>query len=179
MAENLAGCCRNYQHIFMADTSFLGEINRIEMSELNDLYQEVILEHNKNPRNFREIADATRTADGNNPLCGDALRVYVEMENDKVKDVAFKGSGCAISKASASMMTQAVKGKTREEAEVLFEEFHKMVTGELDAEEEENHLGKLKIFAGVLEFPARVKCASLSWHTLHAALNEEETVSTE
>ncbi len=149
------------------------------MSELSDLDQEVILEHNKNPGNLREIETATRTADGNNPLCGDALRVYVEMEDDQVKDVAFKGSGCAISKASASMMTQAVKGKTRAEAEVLFDEFHKMVTGELDAETEENHLGKLKIFAGVLEFPARVKCASLSWHTLHAALNEEGMVSTE
>jgi len=149
------------------------------MSELNDLYQEVILDHNKNPRNFREIEAATRHADGNNPLCGDALRVYVELEDNLVKDVAFKGSGCAISKASASMMTQAVKGKSKEEAEVLFEEFHKMVTGELDAETDENHLGKLKIFAGVLEFPARVKCASLSWHTLHAALNEEEVVSTE
>lgn len=149
------------------------------MSELNDLYQEVILEHNKNPRNFREIEDASATADGNNPLCGDALRVYVEMDGDEVKDVAFKGSGCAISKASASMMTQAVKGKSKEEAEVLFDEFHKMVTGELDAETDENSLGKLKIFAGVLEFPARVKCASLSWHTLHAALNNEEEVSTE
>ena len=149
------------------------------MSELNDLYQEVILDHNKNPRNFREIANADRTADGNNPLCGDALRVYVEMEGEKVKDVAFKGSGCAISKASASMMTQIVKGKTKKEAEVLFDEFHRMVTGELDAEKDENHLGKLKIFAGVLEFPARVKCASLSWHTLHAALNNEVEVSTE
>lgn len=149
------------------------------MSELNDLYQEVILDHNKNPRNFREIESATRTADGKNPLCGDALRVYVEMENDLVKDVAFKGSGCAISKASASMMTQTVKGKTREEAEVLFDEFHKMVTGELDTETDENSLGKLKIFAGVLEFPARVKCASLSWHTLHAALNDESEISTE
>ncbi len=149
------------------------------MSELNDLYQEVILDHNKNPRNFREIENADKTADGNNPLCGDALRVYVEMDDDKVKDVAFKGSGCAISKASASMMTQIVKGKTREEADVLFDEFHKMVTGELDVENDENNLGKLKIFAGVLEFPARVKCASLSWHTLHAALNNEEEVSTE
>lgn len=149
------------------------------MSELNDLYQEVILDHNKNPRNFREIENADKTADGNNPLCGDALRVYVAMEDDRVKDVAFKGSGCAISKASASMMTQAVKGKTREEAEVLFDEFHRMVTGEIDAEAEETHLGKLKIFAGVLEFPARVKCASLSWHTLHAALQGEEEVSTE
>lgn len=149
------------------------------MSELNDLYQQVILDHNKNPRNFREIENATQTADGNNPLCGDALRVYVEMDGDVVKDVAFKGSGCAISKASASMMTQAVKGRTKEEAQVLFDEFHKMVTGGLDPENEESHLGKLKIFAGVLEFPARVKCASLSWHTLHAALNNEETVSTE
>jgi nitrogen fixation NifU-like protein len=149
------------------------------MSELSDLYQEVILDHNKNPRNFREIATATQTADGNNPLCGDALRVYVEIEDDKVKDVAFKGSGCAISKASASMMTQTVKGKTRAEAEVLFGEFQRMVTGELDAETDENHLGRLKIFAGVLEFPARVKCASLSWHTLHAALHGEEIISTE
>jgi nitrogen fixation protein NifU and related proteins len=149
------------------------------MSELNDLYQEVILDHNKNPRNFREIDDATQTADGNNPLCGDALRVYVAMEDDKVKDVAFKGSGCAISKASASMMTQVVKGKSKAEAETLFHEFQQMVTGELDAETDENSLGKLKIFAGVLEFPARVKCASLSWHTLHAALNNEEVISTE
>jgi nitrogen fixation NifU-like protein len=149
------------------------------MSEVNDLYQEVILEHNKNPRNFREIPDADKTADGNNPLCGDALRVYVEMDGDTVKDVSFKGSGCAISKASASMMTQAVKGKTKEELEKLFDEFHRMVLGELDEEVEETHLGKLKIFAGVREFPARVKCASLSWHTLHAALVGEETVSTE
>jgi nitrogen fixation protein NifU and related proteins len=149
------------------------------MSELNDLYQEVILEHNKNPRNFREIPDADSTADGNNPLCGDALRVYVDMEGDTVRDVSFKGSGCAISKASASMMTQVVKGKSKGEAEVLFDEFHRMVLGEMDEEEEENHLGKLKIFAGVREFPARVKCASLSWHTLNAALHGEETVSTE
>lgn len=149
------------------------------MSELNDLYQEVILEHNKNPRNFREIAEADKTATGNNPLCGDALRVYVDMEGDTVKDVSFKGSGCAISKASASMMTQVVKGKTKEEAEVLFDEFHRMVLGEMDEETEENHLGKLKIFAGVREFPARVKCASLSWHTLNAALHGEETISTE
>jgi nitrogen fixation NifU-like protein len=149
------------------------------MSELNELYQETILEHNKNPRNFRDIADADKFADGKNPLCGDALRVYVKLDGDKVSDVAFKGSGCAISKASASMMTQTVVGKTKEEAEQLFDEFHKMVTGGLDVESEENHLGKLKIFAGVLEFPARVKCASLSWHTLNAALHGEEEVSTE
>jgi nitrogen fixation protein NifU and related proteins len=149
------------------------------MSELNDLYQETILEHNKNPRNFREISDADKTADGNNPLCGDALRVYVKMDGEKVSDVAFKGSGCAISKASASMMTQTVKGKTKEEAETLFDEFHRMVTGGLDVEKDENQLGKLKIFSGVLDCPARVKCASLSWHTLHAALHGEEAVSTE
>ena len=149
------------------------------MSELNDLYQEVILEHNKNPRNFREIENADKVAEGHNPLCGDQLKLYLAMENDTVKDVAFKGSGCAISKASASMMTQVVKGKTQEEAEVLFDEFHRMVTGKLDIEQDENHLGKLRIFAGVLEFPARVKCASLSWHTLHAALQGEEAVSTE
>ena len=149
------------------------------MSELSDLYQEVILDHNKNPRNFREIADADQYADGKNPLCGDALRVYVAMEDDTVADVSFKGSGCAISKASASMMTQAVKGKTKGEAEIIFNEFHKMVTGDLDIETDENHLGKLKIFAGVLEFPARVKCASLSWHTLQAALKGEDVVTTE
>ena len=149
------------------------------MSELSDLYQEVILEHNKNPRNFREIVDADQYADGKNPLCGDALRVYVALDGDTVTDVAFKGSGCAISKASASMMTQAVKGKTKAEAEAIFGEFHAMVTGDLDIETDDNDLGKLKIFAGVLEFPARVKCASLSWHTLNAALHGEDVVSTE
>ena len=149
------------------------------MSELSELYQDTILEHNKNPRNFRAIEDADKEADGNNPLCGDALRVYVKMEDDKVADVAFKGSGCAISKASASMMTQTVRGKTKEEAEHLFDEFHKMVTGGLDVEKDENNLGKLKIFSGVMEFPARVKCASLSWHTLNAALHGEDVVSTE
>lgn len=149
------------------------------MSELSDLYQEVILEHNKNPRNFREIENADKIAEGHNPLCGDQLKLYLAMEDDCVKDVAFKGSGCAISKASASMMTQVVRGKTREQAETLFDEFHRMVLGEMDEEAEENSLGKLKIFAGVREFPARVKCASLSWHTLHAALNNEDAISTE
>ena len=149
------------------------------MSELSDLYQEVILEHNKSPRNFREIEDADQYADGKNPLCGDALRVYIKTEDDVVTDVAFKGSGCAISKASALMMTQAVKGKTKSEAESIFDEFHKMVTGELDIETDDNDLGKLRIFAGVLEFPARVKCASLSWHTLHAALEGQNEVTTE
>lgn len=149
------------------------------MSELNELYQDTILEHNKNPRNFRDIEDADKTADGRNPLCGDALRVYVKMDGDTVADVAFKGSGCAISKASASMMTQAVSGKTLAEAEQIFDEFHRMVTGSLDIETDDNTLGKLRVFAGVLEFPARVKCASLSWHTLNAALHDEAEISTE
>ncbi len=149
------------------------------MSELNELYQEVILEHNKNPRNFHEMTDADYQADGHNPLCGDQLKVFLHVDGDVITDVSFTGSGCAISKASASMMTQALKGKTREEAETLFDEFHRMVTGKLDIETDENRLGKLRIFAGVLEFPARVKCASLSWHTVHAALHGEEGVSTE
>jgi nitrogen fixation protein NifU and related proteins len=149
------------------------------MSELSELYQQVILDHNKKPRNFRKLDTANHTAEGYNPLCGDQLTVYLDLENDLVKEVGFEGSGCAISKASASMMTQAVKGKSKEEAENLFKEFHSMVTGELDEENQENSLGNLKIFAGVREFPVRVKCASLPWHTMHAALNKEEQVSTE
>jgi nitrogen fixation protein NifU and related proteins len=149
------------------------------MSELSELYQQVILDHNKKPRNFHKLESANYSAEGFNPLCGDQLTVYLNLDNDQVKEVAFEGSGCAISKASASMMTQAVKGKTKEEAEALFKEFHSMVTGELDEEMEENSLGNLKIFAGVREFPVRVKCASLPWHTLHAALNKKEIVSTE
>ena len=149
------------------------------MSELSELYQQVILDHNKKPRNFHKLENANYSAEGYNPLCGDQLTVYVNLDNDQVKDVGFEGSGCAISKASASMMTQAVKGKTKEAVESLFKEFHSMVTGELDEESEENGLGNLKIFAGVREFPVRVKCASLPWHTLHAALNKKEQVSTE
>jgi nitrogen fixation NifU-like protein len=149
------------------------------MSELSELYQQVILDHNKKPRNFQKLEGANRTAEGFNPLCGDQLTVYLLMDEGAVREVSFVGSGCAISKASASMMTQAVKGKTREEARALFEEFHRMVTGELDEESEPNHLGRLKIFAGVRDYPARVKCASLPWHTLHAALEGEETATTE
>jgi nitrogen fixation protein NifU and related proteins len=154
------------------------------MSELNELYQQVILDHNKKPRNFKRLETATREQEGYNPLCGDQITLYLQMEGDLIKDVGFQGSGCAISKASASMMTTAVKGKTREEAEVMFEEFHRMVKGDLDAETEQNHLGRLKIFAGVREYPARVKCASLSWHTLRAAIEQKgeghsESVSTE
>jgi len=149
------------------------------MSELSELYQQVILDHNKKPRNFRKLETANHTAEGYNPLCGDQLTIYVNLEDNRVTDVGFEGSGCAISKASASMMTQAVKGKSKEQAENLFKEFHSMVTGELDEENEENTLGNLKIFAGVREFPVRVKCATLPWHTMHAALNKEEQVSTE
>ena len=149
------------------------------MSELSELYQQVILDHHKKPRNFRKLENANHSAEGYNPLCGDHLTVYLDVEGDAVKEVAFEGSGCAISKAAASMMTQAVKGKSREEAEALFSEFHSMVTGELDEETETNNLGNLKIFAGVREFPVRVKCATLPWHTLHAALNNEEQASTE
>ena len=149
------------------------------MSELSELYQQVILDHNKKPRNFRKLESANYQAEGYNPLCGDQLTVYINLEDDLVTDVGFEGSGCAISKASASMMTQAVKGKSKEQAESLFKEFHSMVTGELDEETEDNSLGNLKIFAGVREFPVRVKCATLPWHTLHAALNKEEKISTE
>lgn len=149
------------------------------MSELSELYQQVILDHNKKPRNFHKLETANRTAEGYNPLCGDQLNVYLQLEDARVKDISFEGSGCAISKASASMMTQAVKGKSKQEVEVLFDEFHRMVRDELDEENEPNHLGKLKIFAGVREFPVRVKCATLSWHTMHAALEGEGKATTE
>jgi nitrogen fixation NifU-like protein len=149
------------------------------MSELSELYQQVILDHNKKPRNFHKLERANRSAEGYNPLCGDQLTVYMELEDEVVKDVSFEGSGCAISKAAASMMTQSVKGKTKQEAEKLFNEFHRMVTGELDEATQPHNLGRLTIFSGVRDFPARVKCASLSWHTMHAALNNQEIVSTE
>ena len=149
------------------------------MSELSELYQQVILDHNKKPRNFRKLEEANHSAEGFNPLCGDHLTIYVDVEDNSVKEIAFEGSGCAISKAAASMMTQAVKGKSRQEAEDLFNEFHSMVTGDLDEETDENKLGNLRIFAGVREFPVRVKCATLPWHTLHAALNNEQQASTE
>ena len=149
------------------------------MSELSELYQQVILDHNKKPRNFRKLETANHIAEGYNPLCGDQLTIYMNLEDDRVTDVGFEGSGCAISKASASMMTQAVKGKSKEQAETLFKQFHSMVTGELDEENEENTLGNLKIFAGVREFPVRVKCATLPWHTMHAALNKQDQTSTE
>ncbi len=145
-----------------------------------DLYQEVILEHNKKPRNFKKLEGATHQAEGYNPLCGDHLTVFLKVNPQRViEDVAFQGSGCAISKASASMMTVALKGKTVQEAEELFEQFHKLVKGDLDPEKEPNKLGRLSIFSQIWHFPARVKCASLSWHAAHGAINKQQSVSTE
>jgi len=143
------------------------------------LYQEIILEHNRKPRNFREMRDADRTVEGRNPLCGDALTLWVKLRDDAIADVSFKGQGCAISKASASLMTAAVKGKSRAEAEALFDKFHKLVLGELP-ESEHASLGSLRALAGVAKFPLRVKCASLAWHALHSALSSGGSeVSTE
>lgn len=144
------------------------------MSELSDLYQEVILDHNKSPRNFHKLEGANRTAEGYNPLCGDKVTVYVKLNGDLISEISFEGSGCAISKASASMMTDSLKGKTTAEAEALFDRVHKMLKGELDPEADSIELGKLAVLSGVCRFPARVKCASLSWHTFHTALKGEE-----
>jgi nitrogen fixation NifU-like protein len=150
------------------------------MADLRDLYQEVILEHSKAPRNYRSLTSANHQAEGFNPLCGDRYTVYLDMDGDKVRDICFQGSGCAISKASASMMTQSVKGKTRDEAEALFEDFRSVVTGEASANGKQPELGKLSVFSGVSEYPVRVKCATLAWHTLRAALKgEHEAVSAE
>ena len=151
------------------------------MGELRELYQEVILDHSKRPRNFGEVPGANRSAEGYNPLCGDRETVFVRLEDDVLRDVGFRGTGCAISTASASMMTDAVKGRTRAEAEQLFERFHRLITGQ-DGEKERGapELGKLAVFSGVREFPVRVKCATLPWHTLKAALGGvDRTVSTE
>lgn len=150
------------------------------MPDLGELYQQIILDHNRSPRNFREVADANRTAEGNNPLCGDEVKLWVKVEDGVIEDIGFRGNGCAISQAAASLMTSAVKGKPVAEAEELFRAFHAMVTGTDPTPEQREHLGKLAAFAGVREFPARVKCANLSWHTLRAALEEAETrVTTE
>ncbi|MBK8003253.1 MAG: SUF system NifU family Fe-S cluster assembly protein [Gemmatimonadetes bacterium] len=149
------------------------------MSSASELYQSIILDHNRSPRNFREIKDASRSAEGYNPLCGDQLRVWLKVEDDKIADVSFQGSGCAISKASASLMTTVVKGKTPAEAARIFESFHRMVTGQ--GGPADDLPAKLAVFAGVREFPARVKCASLAWHALRNALEQAGTdpVSTE
>ena len=141
------------------------------MSDLRELYQQVILDHNKNPRNFRELPNATRRVEGYNPLCGDHYTLFVDVNGDVIRDVSFTGTGCAISKASASVMSSTVKGKSKEEVGRLFETFHRLVTGDnsgVDATE----LGRLAAFSGVSEFPARVKCATLAWHTLKNALTE-------
>ena len=150
------------------------------MSDLRELYQEVILDHNRRPRNFRAIEDANRHAEGYNPLCGDRLSLYLKVEDGVIKDASFQGSGCAISKASASMMTDSVKGKTLSEARGMFEQFHQMVTGNADPLMHPGQLGKLAVFEGVRQYPARVKCASLAWHTLRSAVDaKDQVVSTE
>ena len=150
------------------------------MNDLRDLYQELILDHSKKPRNFRALEHAKRKAEGFNPLCGDRITVYLEMDGDQIKDIGFQGSGCAISKASTSMMTEAVKGKTRAEAETLFGKVHKMLSRAPDESFDSSGLGKLAVFSGVTEFPVRVKCATLAWHTLKSGLEASRTpVSTE
>jgi nitrogen fixation NifU-like protein len=149
------------------------------MAELDDLYQEVILDHNKSPRNFHAMPAANRKAEGYNPLCGDQVTVYLKLEDGMIEDISFQGSGCAISKASASLMTAALKGKTEAQAEALFEDVHKMLTGE-DGAASAERVGKLAILSGVCKFPARVKCASLPWHTVNSALKGAEgSASTE
>jgi nitrogen fixation NifU-like protein len=150
------------------------------MSNISELYRDIILDHNRSPRNFRKMNDATRSVEGFNPLCGDHYTVYVRLRNDVIEDVSFEGAGCAISKASASVMSSMLKGKTPKEADLLFEQFHRLVKGEITSDGEIEAMGKLGAFGGVSEFPARVKCASLPWHTMHAALASDATrVSTE
>ncbi len=150
------------------------------MSDLRELYQEVILDHQKKPRNFHTLEGANRHADGYNPLCGDKVSVYIQFENGIIQDIGFMGSGCAISTASASMMTESLKGKSQAEAETIFKRFHDLVTGNSPAEAEFAAMGKLAVFSGVREYPMRVKCATLAWHTMRAALEEkQETVATE
>jgi nitrogen fixation NifU-like protein len=149
--------------------------------ELRELYQEVILDHSKRPRNFRALPEASHQAEGFNPLCGDKATIYLRLEGDVVKEVAFKGSGCSISTASASMMTEALAGKSRAEAEALFQRFHELLTSDPSkaADNAAPELGKLAVFSGVCEFPLRVKCASLPWHTLRAALRGDGQAKTE
>jgi nitrogen fixation protein NifU and related proteins len=149
-------------------------------AELRELYQQVILDHNKSPRNFRVIEHPSHSSDGYNPLCGDIIHLYLTIEDGIVMDISFQGSGCAISKASTSLMSSIIKGKTIEEAKKIFEKFQEMITGKLGENSDLDSLGKLAVLAGVKEFPARVKCASLAWHTLINAINEKkETVTTE
>jgi nitrogen fixation NifU-like protein len=150
------------------------------MTGVSQLYQDLILEHNRTPRNFRLMEDASGHAEGRNPLCGDHLSVWVKLDGDRLADVSFHGSGCAISKSSASLMTAALKGRTRREAERMFERFQALVTGALPADAARDDLGKLAAFAGIAAFPVRVKCATLAWHALRAALaGSDHSVSTE
>jgi nitrogen fixation NifU-like protein len=150
------------------------------MADLRDLYQEVILDHHKKPRNFHKLENANRQADGYNPLCGDKLSVFIQIEDGIVKDIGFVGAGCAISTASASMMTESLKGKTEAEAKTIFERFHHLVTNHSEPQPDPATLGKLAVFSGVREYPVRVKCATLAWHTMRAALDgSNETVATE
>ena len=146
------------------------------MGELDSLYQEVILDHTKRPRNYRAMEGADRHAEGYNPLCGDKFTLYLKLEDDRIVDVSFQGTGCAISTASASILTETLKGKTRAEAESLFEAFHDLVTGKPAGNGNNPDLGKLAVFSGVSEFPVRVKCATLAWHTLRSALGGEESL---
>ena len=148
------------------------------MADLDDLYQEVILDHNKSPRNFRAMAEANRKAEGYNPLCGDHVTVYLRLEDGLIKDISFQGSGCAISKASASLMTAELIGKSEKQAHELFDNMRKMLTGETNGSEDASRVGKLAILSGVSKFPARVKCASLAWHTANAALAGDDRPAT-
>lgn len=149
------------------------------MSDLRALYQEVLVDHSKRPRNFRELKEADRRAEGYNPLCGDKVKIYLKLEGDRISDISFQGSGCAISTASASILTETLKGKTRAEAEGLFEAFHRMLTGQAQEPDAVPPMGKLAVFAGVTEFPLRVKCATLAWHTLRSALENGKVATTE
>jgi nitrogen fixation protein NifU and related proteins len=150
------------------------------MPDLRELYQQVILDHHKKPRNFHKLEKANKQADGYNPLCGDKVSVYLVVEDGIIRDASFIGTGCAISTASASMMTESLKGKSLSDAELLFDRFHKLVTGDGSGDLDASVLGKLAVFSGVREYPVRVKCASLAWHTMHAALEDrKDTVATE
>ncbi len=148
------------------------------MSDLRELYQEVILDHSKHPKNYYKMPDATHVAEGYNPLCGDHFNIYLKVEDGIIKEISFEGSGCAISKASASIMTSIVKGKSIEEVEHIFNQFHSFITGKVDKNFDPNSLGKLAVFTGVSEFPVRVKCATLAWHTLINALENNSEVAT-
>ncbi len=149
-------------------------------SHIHELYQETILEHNKKPRNFKKLENLTHSAEGYNPLCGDHLHVYLKVDaKGVIEDISFEGEGCAISKASASMMTTTLKGKHINDAKKLFTQFHRLVIGELKPDQEPNDLGKLTIFSGIWNYPSRVKCAALSWHTMKGALEKTNNISTE